>query len=295
MEQEAFDQWLRQAWHHEVWEQLEVRKRGGIGRRPYTPEALAELAASYKALTGGRSPWTEHLDRALRSYREHVLRVHVPRAWPSSGLRAGVYFREFPLPTRDQTPGLLEADASTAPFHRDIMVDSVREVRSGNDAYRTLHTGIVAARRVVERVGGIAVDAKSFIDEVVVSDWVKLFALFAHEDATPFPSAAEPKLSKRSVHASAMYGHAALLFAEEVTERLELNFVVIFGPTNVKPAVAALESRGWTQLVATDGRGKPKVATAPRIRFDPKKRHFIVLPHPSAMGGALKKALDFLA
>jgi hypothetical protein len=79
-----------------------------------------------------------------------------------------------------------------------------------------------------------------------------------------------------------------------VASSSHLNFVVIFGPTNVKPAVAALESRGWIQVVATDGRGKPKVATAPRIQFDLARRHFIVLPHPSAMGGALKKALDFL-
>lgn len=294
MEREEFDRWVLGAWNPEGWERLEVRKRGAAVRRPYAPEALAELATEYRALAEGHEPWTEHLDRALRDYRHHVLRAHLPREWPSSGLRAGVYFREFPLPVRDRTPRLLGADASTAPFHRDIMVDSVREVRAGNDAYRTLHSGIVAARRVIERLCGMVLHAESFIDEIVVSDWVKLFALFAHEDATPFPSAAAPALSKRAVHATAMYRYAAPLFADEVTDQLNLNVLVIFGPTNVEHAVAALRGRGWTEVVATDGRGTPKVAAAPRIQLDPSTRHFIVLPHPSAMGGALQKALDFL-
>lgn len=294
MTPDVFDEWLRKVWHQEAWAKLEVRNRGESVLRPYAPEALADLAVAYKALSNAKPPWTTHLDGALRNYPDFVLRAHIPRAWPSSGLRAGVYSREFPLPTYDSTPGLLPADASTAPFHRDIMVESIAAVRAGNQAYRTLRTGLVAAQTVIEHVGGVAVDKESFIDNVVISDWVKLFALFAHEDAMPFPSERAPVLSKRSVHARTMYKYAAPLFAEEVTEQLNLNFLVIFGPTNLRPAEDALVDKGWKKIVATDGRGNPIANPAPRMHFDPRNRNFIVLPHPSAVHGALRKALKFL-
>jgi hypothetical protein len=293
-----FVQWLLDdAWQYDGWRELEVRRQGAV-HHPYREDSLVALANAYEAFTGGQQPWSEHLDTAIRTYPTHVLLPHLPQAWPKSGLRVGVYFREYPLPTflGAQPPGgLLAADAGDAPFHQNVMVHSVAQVQAGNAAYQTLRAGIDAARRVIGSVaGGNVDDNASFIDQIVVSDWVKLFSLFAHENATPFPSKHAPNLSRQSVHASAMYRYAAPRFAEEVTAQLDLNFVVIFGPTNVSPAVAALTAQGWTELRATNGNGKPIVEAPPRIEFVQGQRYFIVLPHPGAMGDALNKALRFL-
>jgi len=198
MKTEAYELWLTKTWAPERLQTIVERRGRHRGERLYTEAAVTALSDAYSRLNN----WTPAVGTSLTVLLSTVLRPYLPEDQP----RVGIFFRDWPVPCKDK-PAFAPEERGAAPVPADIMAGSIERVfASDRPAYATLRRGFNAGFSVARHLGfDEGPDLESFVRKCVVGDLVKIQALFAREDGSPF----KDSLSKSSCHSRGMYALGA--------------------------------------------------------------------------------------
>lgn len=231
--EDRLEEYYQQEWAAERWQ----------GVPGYAREDLAGLACDYEKFEG--RGWSSAISEGLRDYSKMIIKPWIGSKYESNDFKTVVLLREYPLPTlikkdakRDDR--LPESRGEKA-ISSDVMRHEIQKLRdtlrsSRESRYTTLMNACRWACDVeqsVRRKSKVKFGAE-WIDGVVVTDLVKLFAIFVHEarkgdlSGEPFNPSQHKKLSRSSVHSRCMYRWALQRLKDELdllTPSLVVSFV----------------------------------------------------------------------